>query len=92
MALLLILFLFALLGVYVASEKNRAAVEGFALGCLLGPFGVIVEALLPTKTKRDLAGAMRADADDRIRELNELPLVYDEPQVTDDDVDRFITG
>jgi hypothetical protein len=37
------------LGRWVALEKNRSFREGVILGLLFGPFGVIVEALLPTK-------------------------------------------
>jgi len=79
-----------LLGVYVAAQKNRSAGEGLALGCLLGPFGVIIAALLPTLAKPRPRAAV--DDDDRIRELNELPLVFGENRVDDEDVDRFIRG
>lgn len=34
-------------GLYVATQKNRPPAEGALLGGLLGPFGVIVAALLP---------------------------------------------
>lgn len=34
-------------GQYVASQKRRSRIEGALLG-ILGPFGVIIEALLPT--------------------------------------------
>jgi len=37
----------AVLGAWVAAQKSRSTFEGFALGCLFGPFGVLVEALLP---------------------------------------------
>lgn len=37
-----------ILGAFIAKEKNRAAEEGFMLALLFGPFGVLVEALLPT--------------------------------------------
>src|SRR5437879_5292599 len=44
------------LGARVAGQKNRPMTEGFLLGFLFGPFGVIVEVLLPaganpTRTK-----------------------------------------
>jgi hypothetical protein len=35
------------LGIYVADQKGRQASEGFLFGMLLGPFGVIIVALLP---------------------------------------------
>ena len=36
------------IGAYVAAQKRRAAAEGFLLGLILGPLGVVVAALLPT--------------------------------------------
>lgn len=41
--------IFGVLGAWVAGHKRRSGGEGLALGCLLGPFGVIIEALLPTQ-------------------------------------------
>lgn len=38
-----------LLGGYVAQQKRRNMKEGVLLG-LLGPFGVLIEALLPTNS------------------------------------------
>jgi hypothetical protein len=38
---------FALFGRWVAHQCGREGVEGFSLGLLFGPVGVIVEALLP---------------------------------------------
>lgn len=35
------------LGAWVAKQKGRPRYEGFILGGLMGPFGVIVEGLLP---------------------------------------------
>ena len=40
--------LMAGLGWYVSEQKRRPGGEGFALGLLFGPFGVLVAALLPT--------------------------------------------
>ena len=34
---------------WVASQKGRSAGEGFVLGLLFGPLGVLVEALLPAR-------------------------------------------
>ena len=38
------------IGQYVAKEKNREQGEGFILGFLLSVLGIIIVALLPTKT------------------------------------------
>ncbi len=35
-------------GWWIAQQKRRSEVEGCALGCLLGPIGWIIEAVLPT--------------------------------------------
>ena len=35
-------------GYWIAIQKRRSEVEGAALGCLLGPIGWIIEAVLPT--------------------------------------------
>lgn len=34
-------------GAWVAQQKRRSGGEGFLLGCLFGPFGILIEALLP---------------------------------------------
>lgn len=41
-------FVWAVLGAYVSTEKGRPAGEGFALGLLFWPVGVLIAALLPT--------------------------------------------
>ena len=38
----------AFLGAFVAAAKARSRAEGFFLGLILGPFGLLIEALLPT--------------------------------------------
>lgn len=71
--------IFALFGAYVASQKNRAGMEGLILGFLFGPLGVLIEALLPTLLPREdvrsgyargaQAGA-RQRHDDQLAELD----------------------
>ncbi len=46
-------------GAWVAAQKNRPGGEGFMLGFFLGPLGLILEALLPTLTKEQLAELQR---------------------------------
>lgn len=41
--------LFGALGAWVAAQKGRSMSEGATLGILLAIFGVLLEALLPTK-------------------------------------------
>jgi hypothetical protein len=41
------LFVFSLLGYWVATQKHRRGMEGFALRFLFGCFGVAIELLLP---------------------------------------------
>jgi hypothetical protein len=43
-----VVFVFGALGSWIAMQKNRDNSEGFALGCIFGPLGVLIEALLPT--------------------------------------------
>jgi hypothetical protein len=35
------------LGAYCSTQKGRSGIEGFCMGILLGPFGVIAAACLP---------------------------------------------
>ena len=57
LAIAIILFvLFVAVGRYISTQKGRDPVEGVALGCLLGPIGWIIAALLPEKSP-DVASA-----------------------------------
>jgi hypothetical protein len=40
------------LGGWVATQKQRSALEGLVLGLLFGPLGVLVEALLPQRVEQ----------------------------------------
>jgi peptidyl-prolyl cis-trans isomerase A (cyclophilin A) len=46
---------FGALGAWIASEKRRGEGEGLLLGLLFGPFGVLIEALLPTLSADEIA-------------------------------------
>lgn len=39
--------IFGILGAWIADQKWRSGSEGFMLGALFGPFGCLIEALLP---------------------------------------------
>ena len=45
---LIFMVVWASLGIWIAEQKGRGQGEGMILGALLGPLGVIIEALLPT--------------------------------------------
>jgi hypothetical protein len=48
--------IFGGLGMWIASVKRRSEAEGCALGCLLGPFGALIEALLPSQAAPETPG------------------------------------
>jgi len=52
--------LFGLINAYIASAKGRGSGEGFLLGAFLGPFGLLIEVLLPTITRRADASSATA--------------------------------
>jgi hypothetical protein len=43
--------LFAGSAAWIATQKNRDALEGFVLGFFFGPFGVLIEVFLPMKAQ-----------------------------------------
>jgi hypothetical protein len=45
------------LGGFVAVQKHRAIAEGFAMGLVFGPFGVLIEALLPNQSDQGTTAA-----------------------------------
>src|SRR4051812_44233882 len=45
---LVLAIIFGGLGAWIAGQKGRAGGEGFALGLIFGPLGVLITALLPT--------------------------------------------
>jgi hypothetical protein len=48
--LIVVGFVFAMLGAYVATAKHRSVAEGLFLGFLFGPLGVLIIACLPVGT------------------------------------------
>jgi hypothetical protein len=96
--LLVLWFLFAILGTWVAGQKNRNGVEGFALGFLFGPLGVLIEALLPTPEKPDLRPKKPArhslsitpDLDDELDDEEVLEALEVEPKKQPDTVEDFL--
>lgn len=77
-----------LLGIYVAGERGRSGWEGFILAFLFGPFGVLIEALLPRREKAKQPAGGYED----MTEYNDLPLVWNENRIDEADVDRIISG
>lgn len=49
-AVLLGVFVWGPLGMWVAIQKAREAGEGYLLGLIFGPFGILIEAMLPVGT------------------------------------------
>jgi hypothetical protein len=57
------------IGVYVAAQKNRAMLEGFALGMVGGPIGALIVACLPQgETSADVSAKRRAIWDQQGRD------------------------
>jgi hypothetical protein len=57
----------------VATAASRDTLEGLALGCLLGPLGVIVAGLLPTKApSTEVAALTVADVQKKCPDCSEL--------------------
>jgi hypothetical protein len=52
-AIVIGLSLCGVLGMKIADYKRRSPAEGFFLGFLVGPIGVIIEAALPDEGTRD---------------------------------------
>jgi hypothetical protein len=44
----ILMFVLGALGLWTAMQKGRSTTEGFVLGLIFGPLGVILEGLLPT--------------------------------------------
>lgn len=50
--------IFGLFGAWIATQRDRPGGEGFILGAIFGPLGVIVEVLLPQGVKRPPAAPL----------------------------------
>ena len=58
--------------VWIAAQKGRSLAEGFLVGFLFGPLGVIVEALLPTLDREDSSSERNSyQSNDEIRSEHE---------------------
>jgi hypothetical protein len=60
LALLTCWLIFAFLGSWIAVAKRRDGPEGFLLGILFGPFGCLIEALLPNGSEAKYEAAQEA--------------------------------
>jgi hypothetical protein len=61
--------IFGGLGAWVATHKHRGTLEGFILGLLFGPLGVLVEALLPNGSETSQRTASGSQVRRNIDEL-----------------------
>lgn len=65
----------AIFGAWVAAQKNRGASEGFLLGLIFGPLGVVIEALLPTLSSTAKTASARAPGGKTAMSVDELGTV-----------------
>ncbi len=66
--------------VWIAAQKGRPAAEGFLVGFLFGPLGVLVEALLPTvETPRTLS-----------RSSTPSKAIYEDATLTTPSMDEYV--
>lgn len=49
-------FVLSTFSAWVASQKGRSVFEGFVVGMMFGPLGVLVEAMLPSKVRPQSSG------------------------------------
>jgi hypothetical protein len=99
-----VIFLFALLvcwlicagiGGYIAAQKGRSETEGAVLGFLLGPLGLLIEALLPTvqAPKRRTSGRAPRRTGERGEWVPEYSEAWDKPAPPKDEtVDDQVLG
>lgn len=94
-AWLLTALVFGFLGMWVADQKSRPSSEGFLLGLLFGPLGVLIEAVLPNGVPQAKVAvipedplvrqarliAWRADQDDRMRRAAEAARQREREQI-----------
>ena len=73
--------IFMFLGIYISNAKGRSASEGAALGCLFGPFGCIIAALLPTPVPRQIASPSLREALASPNPVETIPLVVLEAEM-----------
>ncbi|MGE4196031.1 MAG: hypothetical protein AB7G11_02760 [Phycisphaerales bacterium] len=74
-------------GLFVAAAKRRSKLEGFLLGLLFGPFGILIEALLPNGERPAPAGRPRPDPMLDVIDRDPPPRATVQPDF-DDDWDR----
>ena len=88
MPFLIVWLMFGFLGRWIASQKGRSKAEGTVLGCVFGPFGCLIEAVLPTikaKGARGIKAARRTGSKTGLVEPGEMPDDWDAPKVEPDD-------
>jgi uncharacterized membrane protein YeaQ/YmgE (transglycosylase-associated protein family) len=63
--------IFGGLGSWIANQKRRDGGEGFVLGFLFGPFGCLIEALLPNKLATDQSPQAATKTPEQLEEVAE---------------------
>ena len=95
MELLIILLIvwaaFGALGYYIATQKGRPQAEGLLLGFLFGPLGVLLVALLPSKSAEQHGRAVGRR--DRVASMPDYRDDCDEPVIPKSDhIDDQVLG
>ncbi len=75
------------LSAWIAGQKRRDTSEGFILGFLFGPFGVLVEALLPQGNKQ--AGSGISPAPRNIDEVGVIATIADRFRTALEEADPY---
>lgn len=86
--IVLVLVVCAVLGRWIARQKGRSKREGTILGLLFGPFGCLVEGLLPTLNARTTGRRGRSGPKGYRTgptEPGEMPEDWGEPKAEPDD-------
>lgn len=63
------------LGAWIATQRRRDSSEGFKLGLVFGPLGVLVEALLPQGSRQAQVGAYGGQAQKNIDEQGMIAFI-----------------
>jgi hypothetical protein len=75
------------LGTFIAAQKRRGAAEGFVLGFLFGPLGVLVELFLPQGERNSIGDTLNAGVHRNINELGAIAEIAERFRCTLEETD-----